>query len=314
MGVRKTIFKKLAKEEVMSPLPFRSFLLLLFIALISAHGVVFARQGQVNVHAVADRNYRVYLPAAPDTKNLPLMIVLHGGLGNAEHIESISGMDDVAEAEKFIVAYPEGVGGRMRFMKDKQTWNAGRCCGPAVKQNSNDVLFIKKMIDDVHTRYQTDASRVYVTGFSNGAMMTYRLACEIPEKIAAIVPVSGTLAVDNCDAAKDIPLLHIHGDQDQNSPFTGGAGEKDISGVSHRSVPETISLMTRTRNCSPPEQKNEDNDMQISSYRCSNGAPVELYVIKGGGHVWPGGPKSPKNISASRLAWDFAKQFSKGGH
>ncbi len=304
----------------MKSLVFRSCLPLLLIVATVIPGVVSAAQGQSNVHEVAGRSYQIYKPAVSDTKSLPLMIVLHGGLGNAGQAEKMTGMNDVADTGKFLVAYPEGTGGRFGFMKDKKTWNAGRCCGQAVTQNSDDVLFIKKLIEDVHARYQIDTRRVYVTGISNGAMMAYRLACDIPEKIAAIVPVSGTLAVDSCDGAKDIPVLHIHGDQDQNVPFSGGKGEDSVAGVSHRSVPETIALITRSRRCAAPEQKNVENAIQISSYRCSNGAPVELYVIKGGKHVWPGGHgrnnegSDGRYISASKQAWEFAKEYSKAAH
>jgi polyhydroxybutyrate depolymerase len=247
------------------------------------------------------------------------MIVLHGGLGNAKRMEEMTGMNDVADTGRFIVAYPEGTGGRLRAMQDRRTWNAGSCCGQAVAQNVDDVSFIEKMIEDIHSRYSIDSRRVYVAGMSNGAMMAYRLACQIPDKIAAVIAVSGTLAIDNCDGAKDVPVLHIHGDQDTNVPFMGGRGERSVAGVDYRSVPDTIKLVTRARQCLAPEKKTLEGNIEVSSYRCSNGAPVELYVIKGGGHVWPGGhgsnnkPSDGRYISASKAAWEFAKQFSKGG-
>ena len=213
------------------------------------------------------------------------------------------------------MAYPEGTGGRLESMKNRRTWNAGRCCGQAVKQNVDDVLFIKQLIDDVQARYAIDTRRVYVAGMSNGAMMAYRLACEIPDKIAAIIAVSGTLAMDNCDAAKDVPVLHIHGDQDNNVPFAGGQGSGSIAGVNHRSVPDTLELIIRPRKSSDPEQKILNNAVRVTSYNCSAGAPVSLYLIKGGGHAWPGGRglggSNTQIISASKLAWEFAKQFSK---
>jgi polyhydroxybutyrate depolymerase len=279
------------------------------------------KKGQSMVHELVidgiNRRYIVYKPGVSDTGGLPLMVVLHGGLGNASHMEKMTGMNDIADSGQFIVAYPDGTGGRLPAMQDQRTWNAGRCCGRAMRQNVNDVLFIKRVIEDIHTRYAIDTSRVYVTGMSNGAMMAYRLACEIPDKIAAIIPVSGTLAVDNCDSAKDIPVLHIHGDQDRNVPFDGARGEESVSIVSHRSVPDTINLVIRLRQCIASEKRTLEGNIQASSYRCSNGAPVELYVIKGGEHVWPGGhgrnnkESDGRYISASKVAWEFAKQFSK---
>lgn len=263
------------------------------------------------------RSYIVYKPIGTDTKGLPLMIVLHGGLGNAKHMEEMTGMNDIADTGKFLVAYPNGTEGCLAFMRNKRTWNAGRCCGQAVKQNIDDVLFIKELIEEIHSRFSIDMRRVYVTGMSNGAMMAYRLACEIPERIAAIIPVSGTLAVDSCDAAKDIPVLHIHGDRDKNVPFAGGRGEESVVIVSHRSVPDTMKLILQSRQRISLEQKTVNGNIQVFSYCCSNGAPVVLYIIKGGDHVWPGGQGrsdqdcGSRYFSASKLAWEFAKQFSK---
>ncbi len=263
------------------------------------------------------RSYILYRPAVSAGKPLPLMIVLHGGLGNAGYMERTSEMDDVADNGSFLVAYPDGTGGRLESMKNRRTWNAGRCCGQAVKQDVDDVSFIQKMIDDINARYLIDTRRVYVAGHSNGAMLAYRVACEIPDKIAAVIAVSGTLAVDSCDGAKDVPVLHIHGDQDRNIPFGGGMGEDSLAGVAHRSVPDTITLLTRARGCAAPEHKTLNGIIETTSYTCKSGAPVLLYVIKGGGHPWPGGAgrnnTSPidGSVSASKLAWEFAQKFQK---
>ncbi|MFO0752038.1 MAG: PHB depolymerase family esterase [Thermodesulfovibrionales bacterium] len=293
--------------------------------LVMGNAAAFAERGQTAVHELVvdgvGRRYTVYRPPQSPARNAPLMIVLHGGLGNARHAEKMTGMDDVADAGGFLVAYPEGTGGVFRATENMRTWNAGNCCGQAVRKNSDDVAFIAKMIEEIHAQYSIDTRRVYVAGMSNGAMMAYRLACEIPDKIAAIVAVSGTLAVDNCDAAKDIPVLHIHGDQDKYVPFGGGRGEKSVSGEAHRSVPDTIDLLLRPRRCGPPAKKSSEG-IDVFSYRCSDGAPVELYVINGGGHSWPGGrgrtgaEKEPDGrvFSASRQAWEFSKQFSKSNH
>jgi polyhydroxybutyrate depolymerase len=287
------------------------FSILTMAAVASPDGQAVTRELVVNGSV---RSYSLYIPSEADKKGVPLMIVLHGGLGNAKIIERMSGMDSVADKGGFIVAYPEGTG--IRFNPDRRTWNAGLCCNPAVRENIDDVSFISKMIDDISTKYSIDTGRVYVAGLSNGAMMAYRLACDIPGKIAAVIAVSGTLAVDNCDRAKNIPVLHIHGDQDRNVPFNGGRGEEGLSGVSHRSVPETMNLLIRARHCSAPE-KTMSGDIEISSYKCSDGAPVMLYLIKGGAHGWPGSRRwkakssAQGDISGSQLAWEFARQFSK---
>jgi polyhydroxybutyrate depolymerase len=146
---------------------------------------------------------------------------------------------------------------------------------------------------------------------SNGAMMAYRLAAEIPERIAAIVPVAGTLSVESFDKARDIPVLHIHGTDDRNVPIAGGIGDKSVAGVAHRSLSDTVKLMLRVRRCSDPDVSDESGGIQVTSYRCSNGAPVSVLLIDGGAHAWPGAAGTTGSFSASRKAWDFAKQFSK---
>ena len=264
-----------------------------------------------------ERSYLLYNPIFSNAKDLPLMIVLHGGLGNARYVEKVTGMNEVAKTGKFIVAYPNGIGGRFRFMKNRRTWNAGDCCGNAVRNNVDDVSFIEKLIDDIDSRFSIDTRRVYVTGMSNGAMMAYRLAREIPDKIAAIIPVAGALTVDNFDSAKDVPVLHIHGEQDPNVPISGGIGPMSVAGVSFRPLRDTVKLITRSRHCLTPEEKILNGKIRVTSYRCKKGAPVEILIIKGGRHVWPGGRgrnnRSPDDqyLSASKQAWEFAKQFSK---
>lgn len=273
---------------------------------------------QIEIEGVL-RSYILYRPPLPcssrDTGKLPLMIVLHGGLGNAESIQRRSGMDAVADTGFFLVAYPNGTG--LPATPELRTWNAGGCCGPAARQKVNDVLFIERVIEDAVSRFNADATRIYIAGLSNGAMLAYRLACEIPRKIAAIIPVAGTLAVGSGDGAREVAVLHIHGDRDDNVPFHGGMGRVSRAGVPHRSVPDTIRLMTEARQCTGVTEKNLEGGIRWSSYRCSRGAPFELLLVKNGVHEWPGGEEGggrggvDRIFCASLKAWEFARQFSK---
>ena len=264
------------------------------------------------------RSYIVFVPDTTHSKTMPLMIVLHGGLGNAEYMQRTSGMDEVAAAEQFIVAYPNGVEGRFGF-KNRRTWNAGLCCGLAARTNADDVKFLKEMLEDIDSKYSIDTRRVYVAGMSNGAMMAYRLAAAIPDKIAAVVAVSGALTIDDFDAAKDIPVMIIHGTDDENVPIAGGSGAMSLAGVSYRPLADTVKLIIRSRQCLAPKVSNQSPQIQVTSYRCSRGAPVVVVLLIGGVHAWPGGSGKRSestlvfNFSASREAWVFAKQFSKTG-
>ena len=288
----------------------------LFILSASVGGTA---DGQSSVHTVLsngiERTYKLYVPSVPSSHVLPVMIVLHGGLGNAELIENSSGMNSVADTGPFIAAYPNGTEGILARMNNRRTWNAGNCCGIAAKKNIDDVKFIRMMIEDIASKYAIDRTRIYVAGMSNGAMMAYRLACEIPDLIAAIIPVSGTLAVNTCERGKDVPVMHIHGELDENVPYSGGSGSRSIARISHRSVPETVRLMTASRQCRPPVISDHDNRI-ISSYACAGGAPFTLVKLKGGGHSWPGSLHREVHAGgdqylASEQAWEFARQFSK---
>ena len=179
----------------------------------------------------SERTYRLYVPADAPERGLPLMIVLHGGLGNAESMEQSTGMDRVADTGHFLVAYPNGTEGAGR-MKNRRTWNAGTCCGIARRKRVDDVAFIARMIDQIAIRHSIDPDRVVAVGLSNGAMMAYRLACELPDRFAAVVAVAGTLAMSGCpgdgkaggDGANAVGGYHIHGDSDQDVHFEGGRG------------------------------------------------------------------------------------------
>ena len=291
-------------------------LLILFMTLKFA----FAAKGRITSHELSvdgiKRSYILYEPDGYTQKDLPLMIVLHGGLGNAESIMENSGMNDIANSGRFVVAYPNGVPGRFGFA-NRRTWNAGGCCGRAAKNNVDDVKFLKEVIENIGTKISIDKRRVYVAGMSNGAMMAYRLAAEIPERIAAVIAVSGALTINDFDSAKNIPVMIIHGTEDENVPISGGSGAMSLAGVSYRPLADTVKLIIRSRQCLAPVDSTQNGRIRVSSYRCSKGAPVVVVVVIGGGHAWPGGRRkryentSDFSFSASKQSWEFAQQFSK---
>jgi polyhydroxybutyrate depolymerase len=170
------------------------------------------------------RYYLLNLPPSyyqQDT--LPLVIALHGAGGSALQCEKDYKLTEKANQEKYAIVYPEGV--RNDGFLGLRTWNAGSCCDFAAENNVNDVGFITMLIDKLIAGYKIDPKRIYVAGMSNGAMMAYRLACEIPGKIAAIASVSGTmLTTSPCNPSRAVPVLHIHSERDTKVPPQGGYG------------------------------------------------------------------------------------------
>ena len=120
------------------------------------------------------RSALVHLPPqVVEGRPLPLILAFHGGGGNARHQETYTGMDSLSDQVGFIVVYPNGTG---RLGDRLLTWNAGTCCGYASDNQVDDVGFVRALVSDLETRLPIDSQRVYATGFSNGAMMAYRLA------------------------------------------------------------------------------------------------------------------------------------------
>ena len=189
------------------------------------------------------RDMLVDVPARlPPIGRRALVVVLHGGLGNAERIasgrsESALNMDSVAERDGFIVAYLDGTP-VTRFLGARMLgWNAGGgCCGQSAANDVDDVAYIEGAVDYLATKYGVDRRRVFAIGHSNGAMMAQRLICQ-SNLLAAAVAISGPLNLDvsRCPAAAGKRILAIHGADDQNVPLAGGVGPRGLSRIAYKS-------------------------------------------------------------------------------
>src|SRR5439155_27285679 len=164
------------------------------------------------------RSYQIHIPPNYDpAKPTPLVLALHGASMDAPTLERFTGISAKADQAGFIVVYPNGTGPGQILL----TWNAGAFPGMLSKRKVNDVGFQGKVLDDVATVANVDAKRVYCTGLSNGAMMAYRLAAEMSERIAAVAAVAGTMVCDECKPKRPVPILHFHGTKDSLVPFEG---------------------------------------------------------------------------------------------
>ncbi len=301
---------------------FAAFGLFVAVAILAPASSQAAERFHLNVKG-ADRSYFLYLPKDWKSKaEKPLVIALHGGASNASAMEAFSALDEKAEAAGFAVVYPDGNG---RFNR-LHTWNSGACCGYAKDNNADDVGFISALIDELVAKNGVDPSRVYVTGISNGAMMAYRVAAEIPQKIAAVAAVAGTLDVPPANVKAPVPVVHFHGTDDKFVPWEGGEGSRSISNVPHTSVDVTIKTWVKANGASdkPVEtQLPDSSDDGTKVTRIAYPSPADpdavvLYKIVGGGHAWPGRPKieiflgtASKDISANDIMWDFFKAHPK---
>ena len=229
--------------------------------------------------------------AAPPAAGWPLVLAFHGGQTHPEVMRRFSGLDELAARGLAIVVYPAGTGSRPGLL----TWNGGNCCGEALSENSDDVAFAAAVIDTVAQRLPIDPRRVHATGMSNGAMMAYRCAAELADRIASVAAVAGPLALDAVQPVRPVPVLHFHGTLDQFTPFEGGIGRRSVTRVSHRPVLDGLLDWVRADGC-PAEPRRErvpcaDEGITIERLTWGpgrDGSEVVFYRLDGGGHTWPG--------------------------
>lgn len=270
------------------------------------------------------RDYCIHVPPSYDkNKSMPLMIMLHGGGSTGKMMEflTLGGLNALADREGFVVVYPDGIG---------MHWDDGREGARYYthKEKIDDVGFISELIDHLVKELNLDNKSVYVTGISNGATMSNRLACELSGKISAVAPVDGAMPKGlNCSPSKPISVLAINSVQDPLVPW--GGGDIQLFGFLKLgkvlSVNETVSFWATHDNCSPspnvtwmPDKDPQDGTRvwEEAYGECANGTEVVLYAVEGGGHTWPGGvqylPKiiigrTSRDIDANEVIWDFFK-------
>ena len=256
------------------------------------------------IHDGLTRRYLVHVPNTYDGKTLfPLVLVFHGGGGNADASSEYFGLNEKSDEAGFIVVYPEGTGKKV-LGKFFGTWNAGRCCGDSLKNNIDDVGFVDNMIKQLKKDFNIDKKKVFATGFSNGAQMSYRLACEISDKIAAIAPGGSMGTFEKCDLTRPVPVFAFGGTEDPCTPYGGG----EICGgcvsdffnniglpVKYEyyrcdSVEEHINKWKKLNGCTNEQEiiYHKKNTICISYMNCKNETEIVLCTINGGGHTWPG--------------------------
>jgi|CXWL01.1.fsa_nt_gi polyhydroxybutyrate depolymerase len=297
------------------------FPLILAASLTGSGWAVAAAPQQTLVHHGVERGYLVRVPAEPKPSNerLPLVLVLHGGGGNAAHAEAMTGFTEKANREGFIVVYPEG---SSRFKGRLLTWNAGHCCGYAMQNRVDDVAFISALLDQLAKDYPVDPRRIYATGMSNGGMMAHRLGIELAHRFAAIAPVVATLFGDEAMPAEPVSALMLNGMLDQSVPYQGGAPGGRFpdawDGTPARPALAQAAFWAQVNGCAGTPDTQDRAAWVRSRYRCPDGRAVEAYLIKDDGHAWPGGRAGSHradtpgaSLNGTDLIWNFFKAHAK---
>jgi polyhydroxybutyrate depolymerase len=257
-----------------------------------------------------ERKYTLHIPVSHASPS-PLVLVLHGGGNTPKDMEKMTGFNALADREGFVVAYPEGY---------KDFWNDGRGTMRSAKKGIDDVGFIRAVIADVEGKTSIDKSRIYVTGISNGGILTNRLGCEMADTLAAIGPVVGLIAsntAQQCRPANPIGVIGIVSVDDPRIPFAGGETGGDThlgvgGNVQGGRATEALWANVDSCNSSPavsamPTRVNDGTSVSQRTYsNCRSGTAVVWYEISGGGHRWP--PYQPSSAKAARkIAASFGK-------
>ena len=259
---------------------------------------------------IVDGMERAFVSYIPTSKadNMPIVISLHGGFASPKGMLRLADFRPLAEKDKFILICPAS----------KHLWHDG-----ANTKGIDDVKFIDKLITYVIKTYHGDASRVYVTGVSNGGFMTTRLACQLHNRIAAIAVVAATLNInEGYDLEKPMPVMYMHGTTDPIIPFKGGKKFGRLMHSHEQILQKWITLDgcdTQPVITQIPDNAKDGTTIIKEEYsNPKNNLKVIGYTINNGGHTWPGGKqylpafiigKTTRNLNACQVIWDFFKPY-----
>lgn len=259
------------------------------------------------------RYYQLYIPAAYDgTEAWPLVLNLHGYGSYAFQQIFYGEFRPIADTAHFFILLPDGTTDVFGF----QFWNTFATFGTGV----DDVSFINDLLDSISADYEVDQNRIYSTGMSNGGFMSYELACQLPQRIAAIASVTGSIDEDHfdfCDPLNPVPVMSIHGTADATVPYDGNADFLSVDAV--------LDYWVAHNNCNPEAAITDIPDISPGDGSTvqklvfdggTNGTTVEHFKVINGGHTWPGtilllpgAGSTNKDIQASTEIWRFFSRY-----
>jgi polyhydroxybutyrate depolymerase len=226
--------------------------------------------------------------------DVPLVIDMHGFTADPKGQRDVSGFEELAKSEGFIVVWPYGL---------CNSWNSGlKCCGAAVQDNIDDVEFIREMVEHLSFRYNIDLGRVYATGLSNGCSMAFRLANEASDLIAAVACMSQYMLVPPEPDYTPVSMMEIHGTADWACAYQPDFFQGAI---------ENFNSLMEMNGCfgDYTEKRLSDFGYSWTYTNCDNSTEISLVTIEGGGHVLYRGAET--ELNTTRIAWEFMKRFSK---
>jgi polyhydroxybutyrate depolymerase len=236
------------------------------------------------------RHYYVHLPPNyKKNRSVPLILAFHGGLGRPSGMAKISRLNELADEKGLIIVYPEG---------DNRHWQDGR--NFKEKGSIDDVAFIADLLSKLSRSYAIDRKRVYGTGISNGGFFAQRLACEMPDKLAAVASIAATRLMGmSYGPRRAVPIMFVLGTEDPLVPWKGGfVATRFQESAPLYSGDQTIAFWIKYNQCSSAPKVLADlkpgdgTHCLVQSYSPLQGTgEVVLAKVEAGGHCWPGGPQ-----------------------
>ncbi|HMF33306.1 MAG TPA: PHB depolymerase family esterase [Candidatus Lokiarchaeia archaeon] len=310
----------------------KKYVLALFIlGLVGVAGFFVYRFQEKKLYSYIDvggvqRQYILHVPPSyTGNTPVPLLLALHGGSGDAKQYESETGFDAIADAEGFVVVYPDGLGATEFTL---HAWNSGYIQSDFPL--GDDVAFLVALVAQLKTTYAINGSRVYIVGHSNGAMMAYRMAGERADLFAAVASVAGSVGGKATPTSPQytipapttgVSVLEVHGLLDQNVPYNGGYPSSGFQvGVRYDdSVNQTISFWVQADNCSalPTTETSKSGNIILDKYSGGkNNTEVTLVTVKDQNHFWENLDKDVttdqfQGTDLSWMVWNLLKGYMK---
>ena len=261
------------------------------------------------MHDNLQRDYIIHIPSSYNVNTpIPLVFCFHGYGGNAGSIMSYTNFNYVSDTASFIVVYPQGTLDNSGISH----WNVG-WGGSTV----DDIGFTEALMDNLSATYSIDNNRIYSTGMSNGGFMSFLLACQLSNRIAAIASVTGSMTPQTynaCNPQHPTPILQVHGTNDQTVPYLGDPTWTE-------SIDNVLQYWVDYNNCNSSSTIIAITDINpfdgstaeyIVYDGCDNSVTTEHFKIYGGDHDWPG-VWGNMDIHASAEVWKFFSQYNING-